>query len=173
MVRVNVNPSRGYRSTGLITVGNKWFRVTGVNQLRLGKESVVVYKSNFVGELTPKGQATFVFRSGKLYKVYRYGAAISTKLGTVVQVTGAFASRVRALVAKAKVKYTLGPVPKFENRMASDTISAKGTVSNANYTINFDVLNSNYLSPNAATLFDSEFVDVTQSGKVKIGRAHV
>ncbi len=168
MVRVKVNAARGYRSTGLITVGAKSFRVTGVNQLKLGKESVVVYKSDFVNSLTPKGQATFVFRSGQLYKVYPYGASVSKRMGTVVQVTGAFASRVRSLTAKSKVKYTLGVIPKYETRMASDTLTARGTVSNANYSLTFDVLNSNYLSNSAATLFDSEFTNVTQSGKVTI-----
>ena len=168
MVRVKVNPARGYRSSGLITVGTKSFRVTGVNQLKLAKESVVVYQSDFVNTLTPKGQATFVFKAGQLYKVYPYGASVSKRMGTVVQVTGAFASRVRTLVAKAKVKTSLGPVPKYETRMASDSLTARGTVSNANYSLNFDVLNSNYLSNSAATLFDSEFANVTQSGKVTI-----
>ena len=168
MARVKVYPARGYRSTGLITVGYKTFRVTGVNQLKLSKESVVVYKSDFVNDLTPKGQATFVFKSGRLYRFYPKGEAVSKRLGTVVQINGPLAVKVKTLVAKAKVVSSLGPVPKYETRMAFDTISANGSVSNTNYSLHFNVVNSNYLSNDSATLFDSEFVDVTQSGKVTI-----
>jgi len=48
MVTVKVDPSKGYRATGTLKVGKKIYRVTGVNQLKPGASSVVLYNSNYV-----------------------------------------------------------------------------------------------------------------------------
>lgn len=167
MIKARVNQATGYRSNGRVTVGSKTFVLTGVNRLTLGKESVVFYKPNFVHPITPKGDATFVFKDGKLLKVYPYGAAVSTKLGLVVQVRGPLVTKVRALTAKSKVVYNLGAVPTYETRMVADTLTAQGTISNSTTTLSFDSINSNLLSA-GATLFDSNFAGTTNSGKVAL-----
>ena len=167
MVRTKVDPTKGYRSSGRVTVGNKVILLTGVNQLAPSKEAAVIYKQNFMHPTTPKGDATFIFRYGKLYKMYPHGASVGTKLGLVVQVWGSQASKVRALVARSKATYTLGATPSYENRMQADTISAAGSISNSTTTLSFDGINSNLLS-NGATLFDGNFGGTTQSGQVAL-----
>lgn len=167
MVKSKVDPTKGYRATGRVTVGSKIIVLTGVNQLKLSKDSAVIYQSNFIHPVTPKGDATFVFRAGKLVRVYPRGAAVSTKLGLVVQVSGTQVTKVRSMIAKGKVKYTLSAPPNYETRMAADQISALGTISNATTTLSFDSLNSNVLSA-GATLFDDSFAGTTNSGQVAL-----
>ena len=168
MVKVRVNPARGYRTTGILSVGSTSLRVTGVNQTKLGKNSLVVYNGDYVNNVPPKGQVTIVLRSGKIYKIYPKGAPVSKLSGTVVQLTGTLAGRARTLAINTKVKLTLGAPPKYETRMVADTLITKGTISNSKYSILFDAVNSNLLSSNSATVFDSEFTSVTQSGKVTL-----
>lgn len=168
MVSVKIDPTKGYRSTGTLKVGKRNFRITGVNQLRPGASSVVVYKNNFVNDIPPKGEATLVLRGTKLYRFYPNGAAVSKKLGTVVQLRGFQAAWVKALVANSAVQLNLGPTPITETRMAADSVRALGSISSASTTLNFDSINYGYLSPYGATLFDQNYEQTTKSGRVTI-----
>ena len=168
MVEHQVNPTKGYRSTGTITVGSSVFRVTGVNQLKPGAESVVLYRSNFIYALPPKGDATFVFKNSKLIKVYPYGRAVAKSVGTVVQVRGTLAAKVRKLLVNSKVKFSLPEAPKTETRLVADTLRTVGSVSSNSNTLTFDSLNYNMLSATGATLFDNNFSEVTRAGKITL-----
>lgn len=168
MTKYKINQSRGYRSTGYVKVAAKVFQVTGVNQLNPGPNSVVVYRKDYIHDVTPKGDATFVFRGSKLYKIFPKGAAVGKALGTVVQVRGALASKVKTLLAQSKVILSLAKAPVYENRMAADQINAVGTISSASATMSFDSVNYGYLSPSGATLFDDHYGETTRSGKVTL-----
>ncbi len=168
MVSVKVDPTKGYRATGTVKVGKRNFRITGVNQLNPGASSVVVYKTNFVNDVPPKGEATIVLRGGKLYRFYPKGAAVSKKLGTVIQLRGFQAAWVKSLVPNSFAQLNLGPTPATETRMAADSVRAIGSISSASTTLNFDSINYGYLSPYGATLFDQNYESTTKSGRVTI-----
>ena len=168
MVEHTINPAKGYRATGYVKVGPYVFRITGVNQLKPGSDSVVLYRTNYAYSVPEKGDATFVFKGGKLIKVYPTGRAVPLSAGTVIQVRGALAAKVKKLVLKAKVTFTVSDAPKTETRLVADTIRATGTISGTNTTLTFDSVNYNMLSATGATLFDSNFSDVTRSGKITL-----
>ena len=168
MVSVKVNPAKGYRATGTVKVGKRFFRVTGVNQLKPGSSSVVVYNANFVNDIPPKGEATLVIRNGKLYRFYPNGASVPKKTGTVIQVRGPQALFVKSLVANSAVSFKLGPTPATETRMAADSVRAVGSISSTNVTLNFDAINYGYLSQYGATLFDQNYEQTTKSARVTL-----
>lgn len=168
MATVRVDPTKGYRSQGTLKIGTKVFRITGVNQPKPGPSSVVVYKSNYVNDIPAKGEATIVVKNGKLYRFYPKGAAVSKKLGTVVQLRGTQASLVKSLVANSTARFSLTPAPFTETRMAADSVRAIGSISSATTTLNFDSINYGYLSPYGATLFDQNYLAVTKSGRVTL-----
>lgn len=168
MVDYQVDPTKGYRSTGIVQVGNSVFRVSGVNQAKPGDESVVLYRNNYAFDLTPKGDATFVFKNSKLIKVYPNGRSLSKTVGTVVQIKGSLAAKVAKLALNSKVKFSLPPASKTESRIVADTLRAYGSISGVSNTLTFDSVNYNMLSPTGATLFDQNFTDVTRAGKLTL-----
>lgn len=168
MVTVKIDPTKGYRTTGTLKVSKKIFRITGVNQLKPGPTSVVVYNSNYVHDIPPKGEATIVLRGSKLYRFYPNGASVSKKVGTVIQLRGSKAASVKSLVANSFAKLTLAEPPTTETRMAADSVRAVGSISSANTTLNFDSINYGYLSPYGATLFDQNYEPTTKSGRVTL-----
>ncbi len=168
MVTVKVDPSKGYRATGTLKVGKKIYRITGVNQLKPGASSVVLYNSNYVHDIPPKGEATIVLRGSKLFRFYPNGASVSKKIGTVIQLRGPKAASVKSLVANSFVKLALAEPPTTETRMAADSVRAIGSISSTNTTLNFDSINYGYLSPYGATLFDQNYESTTKSGRVTL-----
>jgi hypothetical protein len=168
LTRHKVTDSKGYRSTGTLTLGTRKFKITGVNQLEPGATSIVVYRSNFIRPLTPRGQVSFVIKSGKISKIYPKGAAISSQSGTVVQVRGYLAPAIAKMKVKTKVSISLPPVPEFEERMSADTVSAVGSISSKRNTINFDSVNYANLSTTGSTLFDSNYIGKTKAGRTTI-----
>jgi hypothetical protein len=167
LVRKRVVDGYGYRSTGTMTIGAREFQVTGVNQLEPGPTSLVVYKTNFIRGLTPKGTTTLLIKSGKVSKVYPAGASISSHTGVVVQVKGYLAPHVAKVAVNSSVKFSLPPVPQYEERISADTITAYGNVSSKSNTLNIDSVNFKNLGP-GATLFDSAFKDTTRSGRATL-----
>ena len=167
VVRKRIVESYGYRSTGTMTIGTRKFNITGVNQLEPGPTSLVVYKTNFIRPLTPKGTTTLLIKSGKVVKVYPAGASISSKTGVVVQVKGYLAPHVAKMKVNAKVKFVLPAVPQYEERIAADTITTYGNVSSKSNTLNIDSVNYTNLGP-GATLFDSSFKDTARAGRATL-----
>lgn len=168
LVRKPVVESKGYRSTGTLTIGTRKFNISGVNQLTPGRTSLVVYKSNFSRDITPKGQTTLVLRAGKVYKVYPKGTAITSKNGTVIQVNGYLAPIIAKMKAKSTAKLALPPVPQFEDSMAADNVSVVGSISSKSNTLNFDAVNYTNLSASGSTLFDENFKDNTRAGRATL-----
>jgi hypothetical protein len=168
MVKHKVNPSKGYRSLGYVKFGSKIFRLTGVNQLNPGTNSVVLYKGDFFKDVTPKGSVTIVFRGAKVLKVYPQGYAAKKSAGSVLQIRGLSASAAKLIKAGSKVVLSLPSAPEYETRMAADSVHAYGSISSNTTTLNFDSINYAYLSSNSATLFDSEFKETTKSGRVTL-----
>jgi len=168
MIKRTVVPSKGYRGTGTVAISGKKYQVTGVNQLKPGKDSIVVYGQNFVHDVTPKGQVTIVIRSGKISKVYPKGAAVSKRAGTVVQVRGKYAYIFSKLVLKKAARVSLVPAPKYETRMAADSVAPAGSISSANNTLSIDSYNFGLLSATGATLFDEDYSETTRSGRVTL-----
>jgi hypothetical protein len=166
--RRKVVDSKGYRSTGTLTIGTRKFNVTGVNQPTPGSTSLVVYRANYVHDVTPKGQTTLVLKAGKVHKVYPTGAAISSKSGTVIQVKGYLAPIIAKLKAKSTVKISLPPVPEFEDSMSADNVSASGSISSKSNTLIFDAVNYTNLSASGSTLFDTNFSDTTRAGRATL-----
>ena len=167
VVRKRIVESYGYRSTGTMTIGTRKFNISGVNQLEPGPTSLVLYKSNFVRTLTPKGTTTLLIQKGKLVKVYPKGATISSKTGYVIQVKGYLAPHVAKMKVKSTVKFSLPPVPTYEERIAADTITTYGNVSSKSNTLNIDSVNYSNLGP-GATLFDSSFKDTPRAGRATL-----
>ncbi len=168
LIKRTVVPSKGYRGTGSVTVGTKKYLVTGVNQLSPGKDSIVVYGQGFVHDVTPKGQVTIVIKSGKIYKVYPKGAAVSKRLGTVIQVRGKYAATFAKFALKKVAKVALAPAPLYETKMVADTVAPAGSISSANNTVPIDAYNFGPLSSSGATLFDGEYSETTRSGRVTL-----
>lgn len=168
LIRHKVKSSTGYMSTGILKINGKKYNVTGVNQLKPGPSSLVVYKSDFVRPTTPKGQLTVVIKSGKVLKIYPKGSAVSTKAGTVIQVNGNLVPFLAKLKTKTFAKLYLPPVPQYESRLAAESVSAVGSVSSKSNTVNFDSVNFANLSNSVATLFDENYVDSTRTGRTTI-----
>ena len=168
LIKKTVVPSKGYRGKGTLTVSSKKYLVTGVNQLKPGNDSIVVYGQNFIHDVTPKGQVTLVLKSGKIYKVYPKGAAVSKRLGTVIQVRGKYAATFAKFALKKFAKVTLAPTPQFETRMVADTVLPAGSISSATNTVSIDAYNFGPLSQVGATLFDGEYSETTRSGAVTL-----
>ena len=164
MTKHKVTPSKGYRGTGTLTIGTKKYLVTGVNQPAPGPESLVVYGALSATQVPAKGATTLVLKSGAIYKVYPKGAAVSIKLGTVIQARGAVAVALAKLKVKTKVKLSLVKAPLYETRMAADTITTTGTVSNNNTTLTFSSVNYPILPNSGASLFDENFAGAPPQG---------
>jgi len=177
MAQKRVNPARGYRTTGTLTVATKKFSVTGVNQLSPGAESMVVYLPNSYRPVPPKGDATVLIKNGKIYRVYPKGAAINVRTGTVIQARGAIAKVLGRLKLTTKIKLALAKAPEYETQMAADRVRAVGTIDNSVTTMTFDAVNYKTVSTNGATIFDSNFTNTPTRGmttlriaKDKLGR---
>lgn len=167
LIRKKVSEGYGYRSTGVITVGTKKFSITGVNQLEPGPGSVVLYKSSFIRPLTPKGDATLLVKAGKIVRVYPNGASLASKTGHVIQVKGILAAQFGKFKLKTPVKFSLSPMPAYEERIAADSITTYGKISSKSNSLNIDSVNYTNLGP-GATLFDSSFKDTTNSGRATL-----
>lgn len=169
LTRKRVIEAKGYRSTGTISVGpNKKLSITGVNQPSPGLNSLVVYKATYGYPLTPKGKVTAVIKSGKVYKVYPKGAALSPATGTVIQATGSFAPLLAQLKVKSVVKIALPAAPLYEESMAADNLSISGSISSKSNTLTFDAVNFTKLSASGATLFDTTFAGTTRAGRATL-----
>lgn len=168
LTRRKVVDSKGYRSTGTLTVGTRKFTVTGVNQPVPGATSLVVYKRNYINAVTPKGQATLVLKSGKVYKVYPSGAAVTSKSSTVIQVKGYLAPIIAKLKANSVVKLSLPSAPQYEENISADNVITSGSISSKTNTLTFDSVNYTNLSTSGSTLFDSNFKDTPRSGRVTL-----
>ena len=167
VVRKRVVDGYGYRTTGTVTIGTKKFKITGVNQLEPGPTSVVLYKSNFIRPVTPKGTTTLLIQNGKLVKVYPKGATISAVGRYVIQVKGYMAAHAAKLKVNSKVKFSLPPVPEYEERISADTITTFGKISSKSNSLSIDSVNYANLGP-GATLFDSSFRNTTNSGRATL-----
>ena len=167
LVRKKVVSAYGYRTSGTVTIGTRKFKLTGINQLQPGPTSSVLYKSDFIRPLTPKGSTTLLIRSGKLVKVYPKGSTISAKTGYVIQVKGYLAKYFAKMKVNSKVKFSLPAMPKYEERVASDTITTYGNVSSKSNNLNIDSVNYTNLGP-GATLFDSLFKNTTKAGRTTL-----
>jgi len=165
MTRHRVSVSKGYRSTGVLSVGRTKYQVTGVNQPYPGPESMVIYTSSSAIKTPPKGQTTLVLKSGAVYKIYPRGAAVSSKTGIVIQARGVVAKALAKLKAKTKVKLSLPKAPLYETQMAADSINTVGTVSSPSLTLVFDSVNYQGLSSSGATVFDENFAGTPNRGK--------
>jgi len=177
MAQKRVDPARGYRTTGTLTVATKKFSVTGVNQLSPGAESMVVYLPNSYRPVPPKGDATVLIKNGKIYRVYPKGAAINVRTGTVIQARGAIAKVLGRLKLTTKIKLVLAKAPEYETRMAADRVKTVGTIANSVTTMTFDAVNYKTVSSNGATIFDSSFTNTPtrarttlRIGKDELGR---
>ncbi|MFM8927632.1 MAG: hypothetical protein ACKOFA_05465, partial [Rhodoluna sp.] len=159
-----VDPAKGYRTSGTLRVGKRAFQVTGMNQPNPGASSVVVYKANYFRDIPPKGDATILIRNGKVVRIYPQGASISKQKGVVVQLRGSQALSVKLIAVNNPTKLSVTNPPDFETRMAADSVSAYGSISSTSTTLNFEAINYGYLSPTGATLFDSNYGEVTKSG---------
>jgi hypothetical protein len=168
LIRHKVVQSLGYRTTGTLTLGTRKFNISGVNQLAPGSTSLVVYKPNFARTLTPKGQVTLVIKSGKIYKVYTKGAAVTSRTGTVIQISGYLAPIIAKYKAKAVAKISLPTMPVYEDRMSADSVTTVGSISSISTTLNFDSVNFKNLSATGSTLFDSNFYEDSRPGRVTI-----
>jgi len=168
MASVQVNSAKGYRVSGTLKIGSKTYPVTGVNQINPGRESTVVYKSNFVNRITSAGAVTLVIRSGKIFRVYPKGANISVSAGVIVQVRGASAKALSKVALKTKVFFKLGAIPTYETRMSADTVTSAASISNRNTTLSIEAINFAQTVPTGATLFTDAFNDSTQAGRVTI-----
>lgn len=177
MTQKRIDPARGYRTTGTLTVATKRFSVTGVNQLSPGAESMVVYLPNSYRPVPPKGDATVLIKNGRIYRVYPNGAAINVRTGTVIQARGAIAKVLGRLKLTTKIKLVLANPPQYETRMAADTIKTVGTIANFATTLSFDAVNYKAVSANGATVFDTSFTKTPtrarttlRIGKDELGR---
>ncbi len=177
MAQKRVDPARGYRTTGTLTVATKKFSVTGVNQLSPGSESMVVYLPNSYRPVPPKGDATVLIKNGKIYRVYPNGAAINVRTGTVIQARGAIAKVLGRLKLTTKIKLVLANPPQYETRMAADKIKTVGSIANSATTMMFDAVNYKSVSANGATVFDTSFTNTPtrarttlRIGKDELGR---
>jgi hypothetical protein len=167
VVRKKVVDSYGYRTTGTVTIGTKKFNITGVNQLEPGPSSLVLYKSNFIRAVTPKGATTLLIKNGKIIKVYPKGATISAVGRYVIQVKGYMAAHIAKMKVNSKVKFSLPPIPKYEERLAADTITTLGSVSSKSNTLKIDSVNYTNLG-SSATLFDSNYKNTTNAGRATL-----
>ena len=163
-----VYESRGYRSGGTITIGKKKFPITGVNQLSPAASSIVVYKRSYGKDITPKGQVTLIIRNSKVYKVYPKGYAAPKSLGTVIQVRGYYATAFGLAKLRTATKLVLPPAPMYEERITADTLRASGSISSSANTVNFDSVNFKQGNPSGATLFDENFSEVSNAGRVTL-----
>ena len=163
-----VVPSKGYRSTGTLTIGTKKYQVTGVNQPNPGPESLEVYGALSGTQIPIKGQTTIVLKAGAIYKIYPKGAAVNIKLGTVIQARGAVAATLAKLKVKTKAKVSLPKAHLYETQMAADTVKTAGTISNNNATLIFDSVNYTNQSASGATLFDENFSGTPYRANVTI-----
>jgi len=168
MTSHKVSSRTGYRSSGTLTLGNRKFNVTGVNQLNPGPSSIVVYQSDFARPKTPRGQVSLVIKSGKISKVFPKGAALPTNAGTVIQVSGSFALAIGKLKAKSTAKLVLPAAPKYEARMSAGTIAMQGSISSKTNTLYFNSVNFTNLSNSGATLFDDNYLNVTKRGNATL-----
>jgi hypothetical protein len=177
MAQKRVDPARGYRTTGTLTVATKKFSVTGVNQLSPGAESMVVYLPNSYRPVPPKGNATVLIKNGKIYRVYPNGAAINVRSGTVIQARGAIAKVLGRLKLTTKIKLVVANPPQYETRIAADKIKTIGTIANSATTMMFDAVNYKAISANGATVFDTRYTNTPtrarttlRIGKDELGR---
>ena len=168
LIRHRVSSRTGYRSSGTLTLGNRTFDITGVNQIKPGPNSIVVYQPGFAQSKTPRGQMSLIINSGRISKVFPKGAALSTKTGTVIQVNGPLASRIARIKERDKAKLVLPAAPKYEDRILAGSISVQGNVSSKTNTLHFNSMNFTNLSTSGATLFDDNYLDVTRPGELTI-----
>jgi hypothetical protein len=172
MTQKRVDPARGYRTTGTLTVATKKFSVTGVNQLSPGAESMVVYLPNSYRPVPPKGDATVLIKNGKIYRVYPNGAAINVRSGTVIQARGAIAKVLGRLKLTTKIKLVVANPPQYETRIAADKIKTIGTIANSATTMMFDAVNYKAVSANGATVFDTRYTNTPTRARttLRIGK---
>jgi hypothetical protein len=67
----------------------------------------------------------------------------------------------------SKVKFSLPPVPTYEERISADSITTYGKIRSNSNVLSIDSVNYTNLGP-GATLFDSTFRDVTNSGRATL-----
>jgi hypothetical protein len=168
MALQRVDPAKGYRTQGKLTIGKKTIAITGVNQANPGPNSAVVYQSNYFQTTPTKGEVTLLIRNGQIFKVYPTGVSLTKNKGLIIQIRGSQAALARNLKAKTAVKLVLPPAPQFETRMAADMLTAVGAISTVNTTLTFDSVNYGYLSASGTTLFDDNYTQVTRSGRVTL-----
>ena len=163
-----VDPTKGYRTSGTLRVGKRVFQVTGMNQPNPSASSVVVYKANYFRDVPPKGDATLVIRNGKVVKIYPEGQAVPKQKGVIVQLRGSQAASAKLVSINNPTRLAVTDPPATETRMAADSVTAFGTVSNQTTTLSFDSINYGYVSQTGATLFDNNFSEVTRAGRVTL-----
>lgn len=165
---VPINKATGYRAYGILTIGTAQYPITGVNQVRPGPESIVVYKTNYVDSLTPAGDLTLVVQSGKITKIYPKGLNVPTSAGTVIQVRGSSVNELSKVALKARASVNLGLTPRNEMRMAADSVTPTATIISRGRTINISAVNFGQILPSGATLYTDSYVNPTPMGRVTI-----
>ncbi len=158
----------GYRTTGTMKLGPKIINITGVNQLAPGADSAVVYSTNFPTRISPRGAETVLVSQGKIKKIYADGAAISVKLGTVLQLRGRFASSLAKLKVGMTAKLALPAKPKTQTDFVSDALLVRGTLKVSGSTFRIDSVNSRNPSQNRATIYDSSYGGRPPAGQATI-----
>jgi len=166
--KVLVNRSTGYRAQGVLTLGTTKYPITGVNQLSPGANSIVAYKTNFIDSLTPAGDLTLVVQSGRVTKVYPKGSKAPTSAGIIIQVRGSWATDLSKTPPKTRVSVNLGITPRYETRLAADSITSSATITGKNATLNISAVNFGQTPPNGATLFNDSYTNWTQGGRVTL-----
>lgn len=166
--RVLVNRSTGYRAQGVLTLGTVKYPITGVNQVSPGADSIVVYKTNFVSPATPAGDLTFVVQSGRVTKIYPKGASALTSAGIIIQVRGNWVADLSKIAVKSRASVNLGSTPRYETRMAADSIISSATVSGRNAVLRITALNYGQVGSNDATLYSDSYSNWTQGGQVTL-----
>jgi hypothetical protein len=166
--KVLVNRATGYRAQGVLTLGTAKYPITGVNQLNPGADSIVAYKTNYIDSSTPTGSLTLVVQSGKVIKIYPKGFNVPTSAGVIIQVRGSWVSDLSKILVKSKASVNLGITPKYETRLAADSIISTGTVTGKNAVLSISAVNFGQTGSNAATLYSDSYSNWTQGGQVTL-----
>jgi len=165
---VPVNKATGYRAQGTLTLGTTKYPITGVNQVSPGANSIVVYKTNYISPTTPTGDLTLLVVSGRVSKIYQKGMNVATSAGVVVQVRGSWVSDLSKIALKTRASVNLGVTPRFETKLAADSISSTATMVGRNATLNFSAVNFGQTYYGSANLYTDSYANVTQAGRVTL-----
>lgn len=166
--KVLVNKATGYRAQGVLTLGTSKYPITGINQVSPGADSIVAYKSTYIDSLTPAGSLTLVVQSGRVIKIYPKGFSAPTSAGIIIQVRGNWVTELSKIALRSKASVYLGVTPRYENRIAVDSVISSTVITGKNATLNISAVNFGQVASNGATLFTDTYSNWTQGGQVTL-----